>query len=1029
MIKNIIIQKKLALIIIFCLSIVVAILSYWQVSQLFKISFYQPNYPPRIPKPDVISTLHEGKEVYKIITDAKKEVQITKIELDPLNVKLNEKQKIIVTLKKNSDKLGLEDIVSGKAILDKKEIDFQLKLKKIEGEKEGLIAIWEGEWERKFITKRKYQIEILAKSEIGEDKITLDLIPASCPNVPNGGDYTVNTNCSFSGEINGVDNGNLIIASGYTLTINAGQTIVFNPGKSVIVDGAIAIASTSARLKKTYLWVSDFDSDGSYRHYAQDSAPIYGAQVGTRRYNLGGYVNPQQDCMDWGTGAQYVYQYVSSLAPDRDLDGYYTSYLGTYCVGGGAWINGRLYYVGTTGNYEYVYQYHALGGNDCNDSNANIFQNISNLSPDADQDGYTSGAPSTQCVGNSTSVGGRTYYKDSNGAFTFLLDSQKLGTNDCNDTNANIFQNIASLVTDADQDGYTIGTAATQCVGTTSTINGRTYYRNSSGAFTWLASTASLGTDCNDSDNTRWRLRYADNDGDGYGAGSAVCVGNHSGYVDNSSDCNDSNANIFQNISNLSPDADQDGYTSGAASTQCVGNSTSVGGRTYYKDSNGAFTFLLDSQKLGTNDCNDTNANIFQNIASLVTDADQDGYTIGTAATQCVGTTSTINGRTYYRNSSGAFTWLASTASLGTDCNDSDNTRWRLRYADNDGDGYGAGSAVCVGNHSGYVDNSSDCNDSNANIFQNIASLVTDADQDGYTIGTAATQCVGTTSTINGRTYYRNSSGAFTWLASTASLGTDCNDSDNTRWRLRYADNDGDGYGAGSAVCVGNHSGYVDNSSDCNDSNANIFQNIASLVTDADQDGYTIGTAATQCVGTTSTINGRTYYRNSSGAFTWLASTASLGTDCNDSDNTRWRLRYADNDGDGYGAGSAVCVGNHSGYVDNSSDCCDTNANVNPGQTQYFTTAHSCSGVLPFDYNCNGQEEKQYTQLGDASSCVWYCNSSGVILGWATFHVPECGQTEIYFKSQCSMIDPPHCDITCDPICVGPTEFRTQACR
>ncbi|TXH01211.1 MAG: fibronectin type III domain-containing protein [Candidatus Moraniibacteriota bacterium] len=74
---------------------------------------------------------------------------------------------------------------------------------------------------------------------------------------------------------------------------------------------------------------------------------------------------------------------------------------------------------------------------------------------------------------------------------------------DCNSTNSNIYRYIDTMVVDADGDGYKTATSGTtQCVGGTQTINGRTYYRNASGAYTWLSGGAALGggaADCNDS--------------------------------------------------------------------------------------------------------------------------------------------------------------------------------------------------------------------------------------------------------------------------------------------------------------------------------------------------------------------------------------------------------------------------------------------------------------------------------------------------------------------------------------------------
>jgi len=56
-----------------------------------------------------------------------------------------------------------------------------------------------------------------------------------------------------------------------------------------------------------------------------------------------------------------------------------------------------------------------------------------------------------------------------------------------------------------------------------------------------------------------------------------------------------------------------------------------------------------------------------------------------------------------------------------------------------------------------------------------------------------------------------------------------------------------------------------------------------------------------------------------------------------------------DMDGDGYKAKGAPC---------NGTDCCDTDANANPGQMMYFPMPDKCGS---FDYNCDGTFTSEYS--------------------------------------------------------------------
>jgi hypothetical protein len=281
--------------------------------------------------------LASGKQVYERITDKPRDPQIIEIEVDPLDVEIGKTQVVTVKVKTKADSVRAEDYVLGTAILDGKTTDFPLKLKKAEG-KEELITTWQGKWERKFPIEKHYQIRIFVKNIKGEDEAILSF-GSACPGVLPGGDYTVATSCTFAYNVDGVDNGNLIIAgpetcapSGCQLTINAGQTIVWNPGKSVYVNGSIWINKPGGQLKKTYLWMIDADAD----NYPANTAQYYGGTADTppagcsnckRRYLMA--TTTATDCLD---STSTKYQYLTCYV-DGDGDGYGAGTASNQCCG------------------------------------------------------------------------------------------------------------------------------------------------------------------------------------------------------------------------------------------------------------------------------------------------------------------------------------------------------------------------------------------------------------------------------------------------------------------------------------------------------------------------------------------------------------------------------------------------------------------------------------------------------------------------------------------------------------------------
>lgn len=641
---------------------------------------------------------------------------------------------------------------------------------------------------------------------------------------------------------------------------------------------------------------------------------------------------------------------------------------------------------------------------DCDDSKASVNPKASETcnSIDDDCDGLVDEGFSTQ-----------TYYQDADGDTYGNPNSTKPGCSqplgyvtdntDCDDTKASVNPKATetcnsiddncngtadegvttSFYVDADKDGYGKGgSAATQaCTAPSGYVNNNldcddTNANTKPGA-TELCN--SLDDDCDGATDegiatTAW---YRDQDADTFGDPSLPMdkCSQPSGYVSNKSDCDDTNAAINPNATEVCDAKDND----------CDGATDENVKQNFYVDA--------DADKFGKSGSAATQAcTAPSGYASNNTDCDDTNATVFPGAPeQCNSKDDNCNGII------------------------DDGVVYSTWYIDSDADGYGstASSKVACVQPAGYALSNTDCNDADKNVNPGATEVCNSKDDD----------CDAQIDEGVKTTYYADAdkdgfgSTTTSQQACSAPSGyvtsnTDCNDADNTVYpgaieqcdgkdnncdtqvdegakQTYYKDGDGDGYGTSATTvqACSAPSGYVTDGTDCNDADAQvnpgktevcdskdndcdaqIDENVkTTYYADADADGYGSPFVTTQACTLPSGFSTNNTDCNDSAASINPGATEicdSIDNNCNGSTDEGVKgTYYVDADSDTYGdtSVSVTACSRPTGYVSVSGDCNDSDAAVNPAATEV------CDGK---DNNCNSQTDEgvKLTYYRDADS-------------------------------------------------------------
>jgi len=498
-----------------------------------------------------------------------------------------------------------------------------------------------------------------------------------------------------------------------------------------------------------------------------------------------------------------------------------------------------------------------------------------------------------------------------------------------------------------------------------------------------------LDDNCNDvvdenpTDAATW---YTDADGDGYGFESDVvqaCT-QPSGYADNVDDCDDGDAAVHPDATEVCNGLDDD-------CDELVDDADDPveGKSVFYED--------LDGDGYGTEVTTEA-CEAPSGYAEVDGDCDDDDADFHPDATEddCADPNDyNCDGSVAYEDEDGDG-WAAC-----EECDDSDDSRnpgvaevcngidddcdgtVPADETDDDGDGMSECDGDCDDTDDGTYDGAdeycdevdNDCDgDTDEDDALDVSEWYLDDDGDGYGDASVSTEsCEAPTGYVSDDTDCDDTD-ADEYPGADEECDSEDNDCDSavdedvtyTTW---YADTDGDGYGDPSgrttSDCI-EPSGYSATSDDCDDADSSINPGADEL-----------------CDGDDNDCDGDTDEDDATDASTW----------------------YADDDEDGYGDASdtTTACDQPSGYISDNTDCDDTDADEYPGADEY------CDGD---DDDCDGTVDED--DAIDAST--WYADDDGDGYGDASDTTAACSVPTGYSG------DSTDCDDTDSAINPGATE-------